>query len=79
MGKHAYESRRDTLAQMLKVDLCANGAGAYAPYALPLPTGLVNLQDDVRRETYAHACVCTKRVITIDISSYIITKGKCVI
>ena len=26
--------------QMLKVDLCANGAGAYAPYAPPLPTGL---------------------------------------
>ena len=27
--------------QMLKVDLCANGAGAYAPYAPPLPTGLI--------------------------------------
>ena len=27
--------------QMLKVDLCANGAGAYAPYAPPLPTGLL--------------------------------------
>ena len=27
--------------QMLKVDLCANGAGAYAPYAPPLPTGLM--------------------------------------
>ena len=26
--------------QMLKVDLCASGAGAYAPYAPPLPTGL---------------------------------------
>ena len=26
--------------RMLKVDLCANGAGAYAPYAPPLPTGL---------------------------------------
>ena len=39
----------------------------------------VNLQDDVRRETYAHACACTKRVITIDISSYIITKGEGVI
>ena len=26
--------------QMLKVDLCANGAGAYAPYAPPLPMGL---------------------------------------
>ena len=29
-----------TLTLMLKVDLCANGAGAYAPYAPPLPTGL---------------------------------------
>ena len=26
--------------QMLKVDHCAYGAGAYAPYAPPLPTGL---------------------------------------
>ena len=26
--------------QMLKVDLSANGAGAYTPYAPPLPTGL---------------------------------------
>ena len=26
--------------QMLKVDLCANGADAYAPYAPPLPAGL---------------------------------------
>ena len=26
--------------RMFKVDLCANGAGAYAPYAPPLPTGL---------------------------------------
>ena len=25
---------------MVKVDLCANGAGAYAPYRPPLPTGL---------------------------------------
>ena len=29
-----------TLTLMLKVDLCANGAGAYAPYTPPLPTGL---------------------------------------
>ena len=29
--------------QMLKVDLCANRAGAYAPYAPPLPTGLSTL------------------------------------
>ena len=31
--------------QMLKVDLCANGAGAYAPYAPPLPTGLSCMND----------------------------------
>ena len=24
-----------------QMDLCANGAGAYAPYAPPLPTGLI--------------------------------------
>ena len=30
--------------QMLKVDFCANGAGAYAPYAPPLPTGLVAVE-----------------------------------
>ena len=29
------------LLRMLKVDLCANGAGAYASHAPPLPTGLV--------------------------------------
>jgi len=26
-----------------KVDICANGGGAYAPYAPPLPTGLVSV------------------------------------
>ena len=30
--------------QMLKVDLCVNGAGAYALYAPPLPTGLQGSQ-----------------------------------
>ena len=32
--------------QMLKVDLCTNGAGAYAPYAPPppLPTGLYRVR-----------------------------------
>ena len=28
------------VTRSLKVDLCASGAGAYAPYAPPLPTGL---------------------------------------
>ena len=28
--------------QMLKVDLCANGAGAYAPYAPPLQSVTTN-------------------------------------
>ena len=41
-----------TLTLMLKVDLCANRAGAYAPYAPPLPTGLmfryVSVQGDMQ-------------------------------
>ena len=35
--------------KMLKVDLCANGAGAYAPYAPPLPTGLCTMFRSTKR------------------------------
>ena len=39
--------------KMLKVDLCANGAGAYEPYAPPLPTGLA--EEGCTKYTNLHA------------------------